>query len=186
MRFFTFLFCLSLGTLAYAETPAPFAVADVPISTPMVLKGTTFVKGTPIDLKQFRGKAVVVAMISTTCKHCQFAIEDLIRMQQQYGSQGLQIVGVAGDAQANSLIQPFIEHYHINFPFGYLQKDAFLTLAHLPSDGRPFVPILLFIDPKGMVRNRLFGNDAVMKNTEVALSDGIKSLLAQSAPLLKK
>ncbi len=112
-------------------------------------------------------------------------MQDLIQLQQQYGPQGLQVVGVAGDPQANNLIQPFVDHYHINFPFGYLQKDAFLTLAHLPSDGRPFVPIVLFVDPKGRCEIA-YSATPVMKNTEVALSDGIKSLLAQSAPMLKK
>jgi hypothetical protein len=32
----------------------------------------------------------------------------------------------------------------------------------------------------------MFGNDAQMKNTEMALERGVKDLLAQSTPLMKK
>jgi thiol-disulfide isomerase/thioredoxin len=188
----TLIVCLGAGGLAHAE--APFALADVPISTAIAQKPTIpkpgekieLKTGGKIDLKQYRGKALVVVMISTTCKHCITAIQFLTEMQKQYGAQGLQVVGLAGDPNANDAVLAFIEVYHPNFPFGYLQQDAFLKLAHLPTDGRPFVPVVLFVDPKGMVRNRLFGNDVQMKNTEKALQDGIKELLAQSAPLMKK
>ena len=139
-----------------------------------------------IDLKQYRGKAVVVIMISTTCMHCITAVQYLTAMQTQFGAQGLQVVGLAGDNNASDAVPAFVEQYHPNFPFGYLPKDDFLKLAGLPSDGRPFVPVVLFVDPKGMVRNRMFGNDTEMKNTQLALGRGVKDLLAQSAPLIKK
>lgn len=139
-----------------------------------------------IDLKQYRGKALVLVMISTSCEHCITAVRYLTSLQQQYGPQGLQVVGLAGDPNAPDAVPAFVEQYHPNFPFGYLQKDPFLKLAHLPPDGRPFVPVVLFVDPKGMVRNRLFGNDKEMKNTEAGLLQGVKDLLAQSGPIFKK
>ncbi len=191
MRLTTLILCLGLGMVAYAE--APFALADVPIPVPVAHKPEIAVPGKTIeknekkiDLKQYRGKALVVVMISTTCKHCITAVQFLTEMQKQYGAQGLQVVGLAGDPNADVAVPAFVEQYHLNFPFGYLAKDPFLKLANLPSDGRPFVPVVLFVDPKGMVRNRMFGNDTQMKNTENALLQGIKELLAQSAPLMKK
>ena len=191
MRLTTLILCLGLGMVAYAE--APFALADVPIPIPVARKPEIAVPGKTIeknekkiDLKQYRGKALVVVMISTTCKHCITAVQFLTEMQKQYGAQGLQVVGLAGDPNAEAAVPAFVEQFHPNFPFGYLAKDPFLKLANLPSDGRPFVPVVLFVDPKGMVRNRMFGNDTQMKNTENALLQGIKELLAQSAPLLKK
>ncbi len=193
MRFPILILCLSLGTLAHAEAPAAFALADVPIPIPVAQKpqipapGKVIEKNEKkIDLKQYRGKALVVVMISTTCKHCITAVQYLTQLQTQYGGQGLQVVGLAGDANAEAAVPAFVEQYHPNFPFGYLEKEPFLKLAHLPADGRPFVPVVLFVDPRGMVRNRMFGNDTVMKNTEMALLQGVKDLLAQSAPLLKK
>ena len=194
MRFYTLILSVCLGTLAHAEAMAPFALADVPIPIPVAHKafipkpGQVIPKNEEkkIDLKQYRGKAVVVIMISTTCMHCITAVQSLTAMQTQYGAQGLQVVGLAGDNNASDAVPAFVEQYHPNYPFGYLQKDDFLKLAGLPSDGRPFVPVVLFVDPKGMVRNRMFGNDTEMKNTQVALARGVKDLLAQSAPLIKK
>lgn len=186
MRFPTLLLVLCLGTLAHAQTSTPFPLADVPILTSAGQKLGTPVPGKPIDLKQYRGKALVVIMIATSCKHCDLAVQALMPLQQEFGPKGLQVVGAAGDPTANILVGPYVDHYHPNFPFGYLKKEQLLTLAHLPSDGRPFVPIVLFVDPKGIVRKRMFGNDPEMKNTELALRQGITDLLAQSAPLLKK
>jgi hypothetical protein len=192
MRLTTLVFCFALGTLAHAEPAFPLADVPIPIPVPhkleIPLPGKAPVERNEkkIDLKQYRGKALVVVMISTTCKHCITAVQYLSEMQRRYGPQGLQVVGAAGDPNADAAVPAFVEQYHPNFPFGYLQQGPFLKLANLPADGRPFVPVVLFVDPKGMVRNRMFGNDAQMKNTEMALERGVKDLLAQSTPLMKK
>src|SRR5208282_1190884 len=106
MRLTTLILCLGLGMVAYAE--APFALADVPIPVPVAHKPEIAVPGKTIeknekkiDLKQYRGKALVVVMISTTCKHCITAVQFLTEMQKQYGAQGLQVVGLAGDPNAD-------------------------------------------------------------------------------------
>lgn len=198
MRLRTLVLCLSLGTLTYAAPPLPFPLADIPIlipsGAPQIGRGpdgktATFTapsNSTTLDLKQYRGKAVVLTMISLTCGHCVTAVQFLIELQKQYGPEGLQVVGVAGGEQVEFNLPQWLQRFRPNFPVGYLAKDPYLKLAGLPADGRPFVPIVLFVDPKGMVRYRSFGNDPEMKNTEQALLQNTRTLLAQSAPLLKK
>ena len=188
--FLAFAFCL--GTLAQAAQ-VPFPLPDVAI--PEAGQGPQFVDGKvipprpsdkKIDLKKYRGKPLIVAMISMTCGHCVTAVQYLMQIQDSYAKQGLQVVGVSGDQHASMELGQWLQRFRPNFPFGYLDKDGFLKLAGLPSDARPFAPVILFVDPSGTVRTRRFGNDPEMKNPQEALISATKGLLAMSAPTAKK
>ena len=178
MRLRTLVLCLCLGSLAPAALPPGFPLADVPISAS--------VGKTKIDLKQYRGKPMILLMTSLTCGHCVNAAQVLNEIQKEYRPRGLQVVGVAGGKGASTQVAGWSAHFAPEFPYGYLEKDDFLKLAGLPPDARPFVPVVLFIDPKGMVRLRLFGNDKQMKNTNDALIGATKELMGESMPFLKK
>jgi thiol-disulfide isomerase/thioredoxin len=174
----TAVLCLSLSSLAPAALPPGVPLADVPING---------VPGKPkIDLKQYRGKFVVLMMISLTCGHCVNAAQVLTNLQTQYGPRGLQVVGVAAGKNAATNTAGWSARFAPNIPFGYLEREPFLKLAGLPADARPYVPVVLFIDPKGMVRLKLFGNDKQMKNTNDALTGATRDLLSESTPFLKK
>jgi hypothetical protein len=195
MRLRNLVLVLCLGTLAHAASQVPFPLEDVPITAageaPVIGPGGKVAvpkpSNTMIDLKKYRGKAVIVAMISLTCGHCVNAVQYLIQLQTQYGPQGLQVVGVAGDPHAETSLPLWLQRFRPNFPFGYLPQQGFLKLAGLPSDGRPFVPVVLFVDAKGVVRERKFGNDPDMKNgVEGAILQGTRVLMSTSSPRLSK
>jgi thiol-disulfide isomerase/thioredoxin len=195
MRLRTLLLFLCLGALAHAASQVPFPLEDVPIHAagdpPQIGPGGIPRPPKPstalIDLKKYRGKAVVVAMISMTCGHCVNAIQYLIEIQKEYGPQGLQVVGVAGDNNADVNLPIWLQRFRPNFPFGYLDQGPFLKLSGLPPDGRPFAPVILFVDPRGVVRDRKFGNDKDMKaSVEGAILQGTRILMTLSAPLLAK
>ena len=195
MRLQTFVLLLCLGTLAHAASQVPFPLDDVPIhaagegphlgpgNVPVPAKAST----ATIDIKKYRGKAVIVAMISTGCGHCVNAVQYLIEIQKEYGPQGLQVIGVAGDKNSDVNLPLWLQRFRPNFPFGYLDQAPFLKLAGLPSDGRPFAPVILFVDPRGVVRDRKFGNDKDMKaSVEGSILQGTRILMTLSAPLLSK
>jgi peroxiredoxin len=139
-------------------------LSALPPGKPMVDMPIPQTKGRKIDLRQYRGKAVIVAMVSLTCEHCVEALSTLARLQQELGPKGLQVVGVAGDANAEMNVDEFARNLHLNFPMGFVDQPNFMKLANLPPDGRPFVPVLLFIDPKGMVRVQYFGDNPMLKD----------------------
>src|SRR5882724_8631989 len=106
----------SLFLLASAEcasTPRP--LADVSIS---------MADGKKIRLNQYRGKVMVVALVSTTCDHCISSLQLLTNLQKEYGPRGFQALGVAANDGAQSTLAGFIR-LQITFPVGYLdQKDT--------------------------------------------------------------
>ena len=65
-------FLLALTVVAWAGLPPGRPLPDVPISQ---------LSGKSLDLKQYRGKALVLAVIATTCTDCG-AVVDLLKQIQ--------------------------------------------------------------------------------------------------------
>ena len=171
-----FLF-LAMIPVVYAALPSGRPLADVLIS----LDG-----GKKLNLRQYRGKALVVAMISTTCSHCIDVVGILNRLQQEAGPRGLQVVAVSGDEYGLGAVRPFVSRYRPDFPVGYVDKEGFIKLANLRPDSRPFVPILMFVDPKGQVRQQYYGDQAQMRTPEPTIRATLNELMKELAPAPRK
>lgn len=66
------------------------------------------------QLAQWRGKVLVINFWATWCPPCLEEIPDFIAWQQQYGSEGLQIIGIAvDDAKA---VRQFLQRRSLNYP----------------------------------------------------------------------
>ena len=166
LRRVVFLFALTV--VAYAGLPPGRPLPDVPVS---------LVGGKKLDLKQYRGKALVLAIISTTCKDCGEVVELLKLLQTEQGPHGLQVVVAAGGTE--KVVVPFATAHKPNFPLGYLNRPSIVKLTNIGPKERPFVPILLFVDGKGAVRVQLFGNDPLMKKSEIIIRSTIRELLKE-------
>jgi hypothetical protein len=162
---------LCLTVLGYAALPpGGRLLPDVPI---------TQADGVKLDLKKFRGKALVIALISTGCGECGETVDFLVKLQDENRAQGLQVVVAAGDENAAANLHTFELQHRPNFPLGYLDQPSFLKLANLLPIDRPTVPILMFVDPKGMVRVQLMGNDPLLKKREATIRATIRELLKE-------
>lgn len=149
---------LTLAGALAAKTPRP--AVSVPIS------GSD---GKPIDLRKFRGRTVLLMIFSTECSDCIKMIDVVNKLQKDLGPKGLQVIGAAGDANAKFLLGPFVQRYRPTFPVGYIEKDAIIKVAEIPPGMRPVVPIIMFIDKWGMVREQYYGDHPIMKSGEPAL-----------------
>jgi len=162
---------IALGALAasflLAATPRP--LADVPIPVP---------NGKSINLKTYRGKVVLVAMISTDCATCIASIDILNRVQKEFGPKGFQVIAAAGDPNAQYLLQPFLQRYRPIFPVGYLTVEQMMKIGDIGPKGG-VAPIFLFIDRKGIVQQQFFGDNNFFKAEEVSTRRTIEDLLKQ-------
>ena len=164
------LFLLTLTAVAYAGLPPGRPLADVPISQ---------VDGKKLDLKRYRGKALVLVLISTTCEHCGEVFDLMIQIQKDEGPHGLQVVAAAGDDNGAFAVIPFSTAHKPNFPLGFVDRPTLRKLANLTLKDRPFVPILLFVDAKGSVRVQMFGNDPLLQKPEGIIRSTIRELLKE-------
>jgi hypothetical protein len=164
------VFLLALTVTVYAGLPPGRNLPDVPVSQ---------LGGKKLDLKQYRGKALVLAIISTTCKDCGEVVDLLKQIQTEQGPHGLQVVVAAGDPHAENVLAPFIAVHKPNFPLGYLDRPAIIKVANIGPKDRPFVPIMLFVDARGAVRVQMFGNDPLMQKPEGIIRSTIRELLKE-------
>ncbi|HWF47737.1 MAG TPA: TlpA disulfide reductase family protein [Bryobacteraceae bacterium] len=101
-------------------------------------------------LSRYRGKVVALEFILTTCPHCQAASKIMDKMQERYGSKGLQAIDVAIDPGADSLVQNFAKQYQVEFPVGAGSLEQMMT--YMGFIERPVVPQLILIDRSGNIR----------------------------------
>ena len=169
-RSLTLILTLVVCLTALARTPRP--VTDMAIPAP---------GGKKIDLRQYHGKVVLLAMITPTCAECLKSLELFKTLQKDFGPYGFQMVVAVVNANAQADAGPFADRYKLPFPVGYLDHVGFMKVADVAADRKPYVPIVLFIDRDGVVQFQYFGNDTVMKDEEKNLR-GITYGLVKQRP----
>jgi peroxiredoxin len=152
------------------------------------------VDGKPIPLAHYRGKAVVLAFILTTCPHCQQTIQLLSKQQQAYGARGLQVLASAIDQGAQAAVPLFIRNFHPPFPVGFnTNGDAVLNFCGYTPERLPHMPILLFIDRQGTIRaqhegaeEKEFFNDRQEDNLRAAIEGLLGGAAGRKSAPVKK
>lgn len=153
-------------TVAQAKEPRPASPTPIPLPD-----------GKKINLQQYKGKVVLFVIFSLTCPDCIENLQMINRIQKQYGPQGFQAIGGAGDDNAQNQIAPFVARYKISFPIGYLNKDQMIALADIGKNQRPTAPIFLFIDRNNSVRFQYFGDHPFFKTAEGSTKSIVQGLL---------
>jgi peroxiredoxin len=137
-------------------------------------------KGKPLQLSQYKGKAVVLAFILTTCPHCQKAVTCLIKDAAEFAPRGLQVLAAAVETDAAKLAPGFVQKFNPTFPVGF-NTDVYAVLDYLqhPRAVVPKMPMLVFIDRDGMIRAQLEGDNPLLEEQvmEVSLHKQIDDLL---------
>lgn len=126
------------GLLGYG-TPAP----DFTLET---------LDGKNLSLSDLKGKAVLVNFWATWCGPCKIETPWLVEMQNQYGSQGLQVVGVAMDDSGKDEIAKFAKDMGVNYPV-LLGKEA----VGDAYGGVPALPESFFVGRDGKIVDRIIG-----------------------------
>ena len=110
--------------------------------------------GKQVLISSFRGKGVLLAFFSTTCPHCQDTSRMMQRLQNEYGPRGFQALGVCFNEMAKMLTPEFIKKQGLSYPVGFALTDQVLNYIQHPAGEIPYVPMLMFIDRKGVVQGQ--------------------------------
>jgi len=135
-------------------------------------------------LSTYRGKTVVLAMMFTTCPHCQKISQLLSKIQTEYAAKGVQVLGTVFDQPAATNVVQFQKQFGVNFPLGVSQQGPVLEFLGLPPADPYFVPILVFIDKRGTIRGQYVGDEKFLSNQEVNIRAEIEKML-KAAPVPK-
>jgi thiol-disulfide isomerase/thioredoxin len=105
-------------------------------------------KGEPVAMSHWQGKAVVVNFWATWCGPCQREIPLLNRMASEYGPKGLHIVGIAVDFAED--VQKFVAKTPLDYPTLVGEEDGAAAATAFGIDSLAF-PFTAFTDKQGRV-----------------------------------
>jgi len=108
--------------------------------------------GKTVRLSDLRGKAVLLNFWATWCGPCKIETPWLVELQNQYGSQGLQVIGVAMDDSGKDDIAKFAKDMGMNYPV-LLGKEA----VGDAYGGVPALPESFFIGRDGKIVDKIIG-----------------------------
>ncbi|MHB9081405.1 MAG: TlpA disulfide reductase family protein, partial [Pirellulaceae bacterium] len=137
----------------------------------------TDLSGQNISLAGYRGKVLMVNIWGTWCPTCREEIPTLVKLQTQYGPQGMQLVGLNDEqtedvAEANTAVQKFVQENGINYPCAVGTPAIKQQVPNFEG-----FPTTLFIDRTGKVRA------TVVNMQEYVFFEAIvKALLEEVAP----
>jgi len=114
--------------------------------------------GKPISIASFKGRVVVVQFLYTWCPHCQETARMLSKLQGEFASKGLQVIGVAFNDEVNTknaaanTAELLKFKAHATFPVGIASKAAAMKYLGLSVLDRFGVPQVVIIDRKGTIQ----------------------------------
>ncbi|MBZ5681506.1 MAG: TlpA family protein disulfide reductase [Acidobacteriia bacterium] len=145
--------------------------------------------GKKVRLSDLRGKAVLLNFWATWCGPCKIEMPWFVDLQNQYGSEGLQVVGVAMDDASKEDIAKFAKDMGVNYPI-LIGKEA----VGDAYGGVPALPESFFIGRDGKVVDKIIGlkgkseiEDAIKKalSTQQAASQASTPAPRENVPVPK-
>jgi cytochrome oxidase Cu insertion factor (SCO1/SenC/PrrC family) len=118
-------------------------------------------------LSKYKGKVVALEFLFTTCPHCQKSATILSKLQREYGAKGFQALGVAINPTPD--LTGFARQYATAFPVGAGTRDsAYSYLQQSIMSQNFYVPQMVFIDRKGVIRGQYSGTDSFLGDQQEA------------------
>jgi peroxiredoxin len=166
---------------------------DVPFKNPLAdkqapgftLRDTT---GKKVSLSDYKGKAVVIDFWATWCAPCKVEIPWLVKLREQYASQGLEVLGISEDdldqddqkalLKEKKEITDAAAKLGINYPVLFDEKEV-----AKPYGGIDALPTTFYVDREGKVVAATLGlvdRDEIEANIKKALGSGEQAQKGES------
>ncbi len=110
------------------------------------LEISEWLRGPATSLQKLRGKVVLLDFFQIICPGCHRVHPHILQMQEKYGKNGLQVIGIAvafelQHIQKRKDIREFIERTEFNYPVG-IDKNFTKTFRAYKARGTPYAAII--------------------------------------------
>jgi thiol-disulfide isomerase/thioredoxin len=130
-----------------------------------------------LKLSAFKGKVVLLALLNTGCSHCQHFAQELGGLQKDYGPKGAQVLALVFDNGAKAGLAAFRDKFVKGFPIGYSDEATVLKWLRQPPEDGYFVPIVAFINRRGVIESQHMGDDNLFQDPETNIRHKLDQML---------
>ncbi len=110
-------------------------------------------QGATFDLKNHKGKVVLLNFWATWCGPCRYEIPDLVKLRSKFKEEEVAIIGVSLDLASEQQILPilgeFIDQFRINYPIVLDNKHRLISQFYTGSPNSMGIPLTYIIDEQG-------------------------------------
>jgi peroxiredoxin len=139
-----------------ASTGTVSAKHSAPMAPAFALENA---EGKSVALADFKGKVIILNFWATWCGPCRHEIPDFIELQKEYGSKGLQIIGVSVDQDGWKVVKPFIAQNGLNYPVLLYTEAVYNAYQQLVStEEQGAIPCTFIIGKDGVIVKHLVGS----------------------------
>lgn len=103
----------------------------------------------PTTLATYQNHPIVINLWARWCGPCRTEIPILNKMNQQYGKQGVKMIGIALDEQL-SAVREFSKSYEINYAV-LVAKDQHTALMNALGNTRHGIPFTIVLNRQGQI-----------------------------------
>ncbi len=132
------------------------------------------VDGKDVRLSDYKGKVILLDFWATWCGPCKYEIPGFVELQEKYGKQGLQVIGVSVDDTVEKL-RPFIKQFNINYPILQGLGHDDVQDAYGPIIG---IPINVLISRDGRICGKHMGLPPT-KSSKQPLEKAVKEIFEE-------
>ena len=112
----------------------------------------TTLEGERLTSTELSGDVVVANFWATWCGPCRLEMPVLQKLHEQYGAEGVRVVGFSGDAGGADRVREWLAEREIDYPIGFATPDARRAFGGIGAFPTTFV-----IGADGVVRHRVVG-----------------------------
>jgi len=161
------------------ETPVissqPNTALPLPPLKPLGSMGWDLGGGKRGQFSDFKGQVLVLDFYATWCDPCRASVPHLVQVQEKFGNQGLQVVGLnVGGPDDLQYVSEFANELKIQYPLG-VPEDV---LSHFLLSNNTAIPQTFVFDRKGLLVKRIIGFSS---EAETELDEAINTALSSPA-----
>lgn len=123
------------------------------------------------NIKEWDGKVILVNFWATWCPPCLKEMPYFVELQETYGEQGLQIIGIAIDDEED--VRAFADDMGINYPIMAGEVDT-IDLSRRYGNRIGGLPFSVFINRKGEITDTITGELDKIRAEKILKKLGLK------------